>query len=466
MIKYKLLFDLHIEENAMTKRINKNIIYKAIAIVVVILLMLIPLIFVQNMIEDRDTYRKEAVSKITNSWGPNVIIAAPILNIPYLYEVSDREAQSTLRTGYAKYAPDNLNIDVKTTSQIRYIGIFQVPVFTAEMTIKGDFSELADVEARSKIEDAFISFEINSLKGISVPDFKWNDETKIFEPSKYDNTLRHQNMNRYDYYYSGDYYGAALSALSSKVNLKDNNTFELKFVIKGSGNIGFYPIAKNNKIHMSSDWQNPNFSGAFLPETKEIRSDGFDAFWDINYLASGVTPRLDKVTDAYRSVFTTSFIIPVDNYKNATRAVKYGVLFIMLTFMFCFVFEIANKKPIHPIQYLLVGFAMIVFYTLLVSISEFINFGYAYFIAAAATISLISVYVKMGIVKDMSKRQIATVALSFTFLYGLLYILLQLQDMALLYGSIGLFVALAAIMYMTKNITWYEDEDVDTDKRF
>jgi inner membrane protein len=428
-----------------------------------ILLMLIPLFFVQNMIEDRNSYKEEATSKIEDSWAPNVVLAAPVLNIPYSYEEKivsdDKTVQTILKTDYTKHAPDNLNIDVKTITQIRYIGIFQVPVFTADVTIKGDFGKISDLLPRSKIEDAFVTLEMNSLKGISVPNFSWNEETGVFGPSNYGSTLYYQKHDS-NYCYD-DYCGTSLNSLSSKVKVEENNTFELKFIIKGSSDISFYPIAKYNKIHISSDWQNPNFSGAFLPETKEIRDNGFDAFWNINYLASGIAPRLDKTANAYKSIFTTSFIIPVDNYKNATRAVKYGILFIVLTFAFCFAFEVANKKPIHPIQYLLVGFAMVIFYTLLVSISEFVNFSLAYLIASTATISLISTYAKIGIVKDMSKKEIATVVLSLVFLYGFLYILLQLQDMALLYGSLGLFAALAIIMYMTKNISWYEE---DTDK--
>ncbi|MDR3345896.1 MAG: cell envelope integrity protein CreD, partial [Campylobacteraceae bacterium] len=198
-------------------------------------------------------------------------------------------------------------------------------------------------------------------------------------------------------------------------------------------------------------------SGAFLPDTKDVTTEGFDASWDINYLASGISPRFDK-SDLTSALFTTSFIIPVDNYRSAQRAVKYGILFIVLTFAVCFAFEVAQKKPIHPIQYLLVGFAMVIFYTLLVSISEFLSFTLAYFIAAAATITLISVYAKVGIVKDMSKKQVAIVAASLVFLYGFLFILLRLQDMALLYGSLGLFIALGVIMYMTRNIGWYEEQ--------
>ncbi|MDR1554827.1 MAG: cell envelope integrity protein CreD, partial [Campylobacteraceae bacterium] len=325
----------------MTQKINKGIIYKAIAIAAMILLMLIPLFFVQNMIEDRNGYKKEATSKITDSWAPNVILAAPVLNIPYLYEektvLEDKTIQTVLKTGYAKYAPDNLDIDAKTTTQIRYIGIFKVPVFTANVTLKGEFSKI-DLVPQSKVENAFITLETNSLKGISVPDFTWNEEIKTFEPGSYGNTLYYKKDNN-NYYYN-DYNYISLNALSSKVTLEDNNTFELKFTIKGSSDISFYPIAKYNKIHISSDWQNPNFSGAFLPETKEIRDDGFDAFWNINYLASGVSPRFDK-SDLSSALFTTSFLIPVDNYRSAERAVKYGILFIVLTFAFCFAFEVA-----------------------------------------------------------------------------------------------------------------------------
>jgi inner membrane protein len=454
----------------MTKKNNRNIIDramtmgKAVAIGAMILLMLIPLNFVQSMIDDRDRYRSEAVSKITDSWGSDVVIAAPILNIPYLYEekeiTDEKTIKTTTKTGYAKYAPDDLNTEVKTTSQIRYIGIFQVPVFTAEITITGKFNNLSDMEPAGKIQDAFVSVEINNLKGISVPDFTWNKNVKVFGPNNGANTLSYvKNPKNYDNYY---YQSSNLNALISGVEVEESNEFELKFTIKGSESLSFYPIAKNNKIHMSSDWQNPNFSGAFLPEIKEIRDDGFDAFWDINYLASGISLRLDKsIVNIFESRPIASFIIPVDNYKNATRAVKYGILFIVLTFAVCFAFEVAGKKPIHPIQYLLVGFAMVIFYTLLISISEFVNFSLSYFIAAAATISLISAYIKFGIVKDMGKKQTIIVVLSLSFLYGFLYILLQLQDMALLYGSIGLFAALAAIMYIMRNINWYEEIDTE-----
>jgi inner membrane protein len=427
-----------------------------------------PLLFVEDIIYDRYKYKEEAVSKITDSWGKQVILAAPVLNIPYRYndvvEVrrDDKIAKEiSVKTGYAKYAPEDLSVDVNVSSQIRYIGIFEVPVFTADITMSGSFEKLANVEAESRFEGAFISLELKDLKGISEPVLIWNGTPQKFEPSNEGEplVLRPIDISQYERENSYiSYEGVKLGALNSKIDFKNNGgKFELKFSIKGSESISFVPLAKTNSFHMTSDWANPNFSGAFLPDSKNITDKGFEASWDINYLSSAVPPRFDR-KDLSQAQFQTSFLIPVDNYRSAERAVKYGKLFIALTFIICFVFEITSR-PIHFIQYLLVGFAMVIFYTLLISISEFINFSLAYLVAAIAVVGLITAYAKFGIAKDLSAKNIGVVALSLSFLYGYLYILLQLQDMALLYGSIGLFAALALIMYMTRNINWYEERE-------
>jgi inner membrane protein len=173
-------------------------------------------------------------------------------------------------------------------------------------------------------------------------------------------------------------------------------------------------------------------------------------------MASGIPSRLDGASLS-SSVFTVSLLVPVDNYRGAERATKYGILFIILTFLACFVFEITGKKPIHPFQYLLIGLAMAVYYILLLSISEFISFALAYLIAASATIIMITLYTKFAIIKNLTLKQTAVIGAALAALYGYLYILLQLQDMALIFGSIGLFAGLAIVMYATRNITWYEE---------
>ncbi|MDR0762708.1 MAG: cell envelope integrity protein CreD [Campylobacteraceae bacterium] len=447
----------------MRKTLNKAILFKTITIAIMILLMLIPLIFVANIINDRSRYKNEAVFKITDSWGKQVILAAPVLNIPYAYDEITETFQDnraiqklTAKTAYAKFAPHDLNVDVKINSQIRYIGIFEVPVFNADITMSG-FFETIDMPKRAFAEDAFISLETKELKGISEPVFTWNETPYKFEPGFAGNSLSLAPLLKSGDHYLSYGYNAALNSLNSKIDFKNEGSrFELKFSIKGSESISFVPLAKKNRFHMSSDWVHPSFAGAFLPDEKNITDKGFEALWDINYLSSGVPPRFDK-KDLSKTQFQTSFLIPVDNYRNAKRAEKYGILFIALTFIACFVFELANRRPIHPIQYLLVGFAMVIFYTLLISISEFIDFSLAYLLSAVAVISLIAAYAKFGIDKSLSIKNIAIIALALSFLYGYLYILLQLQDMALLYGSIGLFIALAVIMFMTRNINWYEE---------
>jgi inner membrane protein len=425
------------------------------------LLMLIPLTFVESVISDRQQYKNEAISKITDSWGSSAVIAAPILNIPYSYNevvktyTSDnKELLTTVtKTRYAKYAPAELITDIDVSLQTRYIGIFKLPVFKADITMSGYFEKNKDIQGH--LNEAFISVELNSLKGISEPVLTWDSKEQRLEPPSVGIPLSITTKNS-DYYYSNT---VALKMLNSNVDFKNNNEkFELKFSLKGSDSINFIPIAKNNLFRMHSDWTDPNFFGAFLPEERNITDKGFEALWDINYLASSVPQRLDN-KDLSDAKFGVSFLIPVDNYRNAERAAKYGILFIALTFIVCFVFEIATRRPIHPVQYLLVGFAMVIFYTLLISISEFIDFSLAYVISAAAVVSLITLYAKFGIIKDLSAKSTALVVLSLLFLYGYLYMLLQLQDMALFYGSIGLFVMLGVIMYMTRNIEWYIEEN-------
>ena len=448
----------------MAKKLNLSIIWKGLVIGVLILLMLIPLAFVKGTIKGRLEYKNEASSKITKSWGDQILIAAPILNIPYVVQYKEADSKTwSSKISYAKFSPKNLDAVVNIESSTRYIGIFKVPVFKADIIMKGNFDapqKLPD----AKENEAFISLEINDLKGISAPEFVWNGSKAEFEPSLHGAPLKinlpqvrsYSSKMSYTGYY--DYEETKnMKLLSAKITLKPGNFFELKFSVKGSNAISFVPLGKDNKFSVRSQWSNPNFSGNFLPDTKEITKDGFSAAWNINYMASGIPLRLDGA-DLSSALFTTTLLVPVDNYRAAERATKYGILFIILTFLACFVFEITSKKPIHPFQYLLAGLAMAVFYILLVSISEFIAFFYAYLIAAAAVIALITAYIKFGVMKGLTSRQTAVVALSFSVLYAYLYVLLQLQDMALIFGSVSLFIGLAIVMYATRNISWYEEQ--------
>jgi inner membrane protein len=431
---------------------------------VLMLLMLIPLAFVRGTIRGRLEYKNEAADKVAKSWGSRLLIVAPVLNIPYTAK-SDKEGKIEI-TKYKKYSPKFLDVQVNIAPQERYIGIFKFPVFVSEISMKGSFEK----PKSQGIDEAFLTLEINNLQGISTPEFAWNGVKGSFEPSSQGtpfkltlpNTSEFTTLPSYilgskKYDYERDSRNP-LKSLSAKVSFNNSDaTFDIKFNIKGSQNISFVPIAKDNKFRIRSNWTNPNFSGSFLPDVKEINDKGFDAGWNINYLASGIPRRLDE-TDISSAMFTTSLLVPIDSYRSAERAVKYGILFIILTFLACFVFEIISQKPIHPFQYLLVGLAMSVFYILLLSICEFVPFYLSYFIAVAAIIIMISLYAKFAVSKTLSIKQTLTIAGALAALYGYLYILLQLEDMALIFGSIGLFVGLAIVMYATRNISWYEEK--------
>jgi inner membrane protein len=364
-------------------------------------------------------------------------------------------------TAYLKYVPADLNADVEIAPQIRNIGIFKVPVFTAKVKMKGFFNKPDSSVSRKP--GSFISLEISDLRGIaSTPVLNWDGKKVDFENALYGNPLtvtmerayeRKGHYNERVYRHFTD--DSRLKILSAPAPLKETNmNYEIEFDIRGSNSISFVPLAKDNKFKIHSIWAHPNFIGSFLPDTREVSDKGFNANWSVNNLSSGIPAFINGYGGDFPFI-SVALMFPVDNYRNSERAVKYGILFIALTFLACFVFEIAGKEPVHPFQYLLVGLAMAVFYLLLVALSEFLGFALSYIISAAATIALITTYIRYAILRvKTGKILYATAGLG--ALYAYLYILLQLEDLSLILGTVGLFIGLAFIMYATRGINWYE----------
>ena len=228
--------------------------------------------------------------------------------------------------------------------------------------------------------------------------------------------------------------------------------FEIKYQIRGINKIYAVPGGLNNEIEIEGDWKDPSFDGDFLPSEREIAKDSFEAEWEIPAIAASslVQPKAG-----------VSFLTPVDNYRMASRAVKYAFLFLSLTFLSFFIFEIASekKKTVHQLQYLMMGAAMLVFYLLLISLSEFWPFSLAYTIAALMTIGLISTYTYFVITKKENVKFTVLITIIMALLYVFLYILLMLQDFSLLIGSFVLFLIMALVMYSTRNVEWNKDED-------
>ena len=227
--------------------------------------------------------------------------------------------------------------------------------------------------------------------------------------------------------------------------------------INGSEQLHFVPLAGNSTFSLTSTWPDPKFDGSNLPTSRNVGSQGFTAKWNFNKanLPFGTAIKdFDFKKEPF--AFGVTMIQPADQYAKTMRSVKYAILFIGLTFALFFIIEIMQQKPVHPVQYVLIGIALVIFFTLLLSISEFILFDYAYLIAAAATISLISLYAKGHF---NSLKTAGVFASLLACLYGFIFVLIRLEDTALLVGSIGLFIVLAVVMYASRKINWYGERN-------
>jgi inner membrane protein len=224
--------------------------------------------------------------------------------------------------------------------------------------------------------------------------------------------------------------------------------------LKGSENLEFIPIGKLTEVSMKSTWNNPSFFGEFLPYSREIKESGFNAEWRINHFNREYPQEWSSNKyNLYNSSFGVKLLIPVDEYQKTMRTSKYGIMIIILTFVSFFMIEIFSKKVLHPIQYLLVGLSLVIFYSILLSISEYILFQYSYIVASVLVVSIIEIYTS-SIYSSKIFGMIISVCL--ILFYGFMYIILQLQDYSLLIGNIALFLVLAAIMYSTRKVNWYE----------
>lgn len=394
---------------------EKSKMKKFCVILGVLIALLIPIGFLAGIVSGREAYKEEAVSTISSSWADAQTVQAPLLtlNLP----VKDNSA-------YKQLKPDNYNANVTISTELRKKGIFKVPVYTAEVVVKGNFKNPA-----GKLNNIKADLELN------VTDSKGFIERPKFKLMN--GNLESNNSVKYSKYLT-----------TNAVDIP----FELQYKIRGMNNFNMVPDGENNKIKISGNWDNPSFDGNFLPVSRKVENNKFEAEWSIPAIAN---------TSLESPSLGVSFLTPVDNYRMATRAVKYAFLFLVLTFLAYFIFEITSKKdsPIHPLQYLMMGIAMLIFYLLLVSLSEFIPFLSAYIIATLMILGLIGMYTYFVITKCKNKVFTFIIVGIMALLYAFLYVLLILQDLSLLFGSLGLFIIIAVIMYATRNIDWYSENN-------
>lgn len=420
------------------------------------LFLLIPLLFVQNLIQERSERKYEVDQEIANLWGSDVTFYGPILRIPYQtyenYNVTDTKTGATTIqkrafTQYAYFFPNELNnvSEVKKNESLKR-GIFNPIVFTANMKFNGNFTapnlaKLNIPEANVQWEKAAIIVKTTNLKSIkSELSIKLNDEKLLFEPQPDDKSD----------------YSVLATNLFNYADLANGKPIQFHFDIQynGSNSISFIPIGKITKVTMDSDWESPSLEGSFAANdaTKVVNKDGFHADWkilDINRTFSQQYASALPNLDDYK--FGVKLIDTVDEYQQNERVSKYGFLVIGLTFLIFFLIQSVSKINIHIFQYSMIGIALIMFYTLLISITEHSSFSLAYAIAGTAVIVMIALY-SVSILKN--KKFPLFIAAALIVLYSFIYVIIQLEDYALLVGSIGLFLILAAVMYFSRKIDW------------
>ncbi|MBT8266311.1 MAG: cell envelope integrity protein CreD [Bacteroidia bacterium] len=441
--------------------IKTSITARMIMVGALVLILLIPLIYIEELIRERSNRQQEVVNEISEKWGKEVLIYGPVLRIPYISYLEKTVTDATTKkvttetieeTNYAYFFPDSLDITTTINPEEKSRGIYTTAVYQSKMHMSGnfskpDFSEMDIKDEEILWEKSKIIMQTSNLKGV-------NDLVSI-------------HIGKSEYPFSSQYTGnnnqlinqvIMRDLISKSVSIEDlpktsNKTFNINLNINGSKQISFIPIGKETRTQIKSDWKTANFFGEFLPYNDDkLNASGFDAKWkilDINRAFS--QQHFNFLPDLRAFAFGVNFMIPVDEYQQSERSAKYGFLVISLTFLIFFLIQTLSKIPIHPFQYLMIGLALIMFYTLLVSISEHSNFLKAYLISGISVIILISLYSK-SILKNVKFPLL--IATSLTTLYAFIYVIIQLENYALLVGSIGLFVILSLVMYVSRKIDW------------
>lgn len=428
---------------------DRKLFYKILAIVGLTTLLLIPLALVEGQISERSQRQEEVQRSIANSAaGPQTLIGPVILlrtreRVPETRRDADSN-QPVTTTKIVEHtqliAPETLSIEGDAKVETRQLGIYQARLFHLDATNQSQFNvNVPSTEANERLIDAeaVLILGLSDPRGVaSNPDVLINGRHHRFGTGKP----------------AGDALPLAqLSVPLGRLELGKTHNFAVSFPLQltGTTRLSIAPTGETNTIRLKSAWPHPNFGGRFLPRERSVGADGFTARWEISHLARDFDEALKPRSGEALSV---AFVDPVNIYLQSERAVKYGILFIVLTFAGFFLTEILRRAPIHPLQYLLVGLALAIFFLLLIAFSEHMAFTAAYGIAAGACIGLITWYLAGAL---GSWRRGAAFGAGLTGLYGVLYGVLLSEDNALLMGSLLLFIALGIVMLATRRLDWY-----------
>ncbi len=409
-----------------------------------VLAMFIPLAFVDGVTDERQSYFERTVDDVARAWGGEQVLNGPYLVIPETIEIRGSELVDGKPTRVVKrerriILPARLDLVVRVEHQLRRRAIYEVPVYTAVLKVRGEFPALGRQTGIGDLERldsgaARVAIGISHTRAIGrVSEFVLGGQLRRFESGSGQQWL-----------------GSGIHAALAGYDGRTAQPFEFEIELKGTRGLGLTPVGGASEIDMTASWPHPSFNGQYLPERYDVQADGFTARWSISELARDLPASWLATGDA---PVTTGLLAsvrlfqPVTGYKTVDRSIKYGVLFIALTFITFVCFELTLGFRIHPVQYGVVGLALVLFYLTLLSLSEHLPFGAAYGLATLLLTSMIAWYVKS---LSGSAALMGSTALVIGGLYGVLYVLLRLETFALLLGTAVLLLGLAGLMYATR----------------
>ena len=464
------------EKKEKRKKFTQGYIFKIIILFGFILILLLPMTcMIRGIIYERNETAYSAEKGIMEAWGSELIAAGPFVVIPGIR--TEQNITKTERDGEKieiierpfnlVLTPDKLDIRSNFKTEVRKRGIFSVPLFSGEMVFSGTFNPETALSSLLHNEKVYFNqveliIVLDSQKGIrGIDKALWNDNALgqdwelFFQPGNRGLSLSGVFADSSPYksnYINSGIYAAVPYFANSEM------TFDIGISIQGGQLARFLPIGQDSHIEIYADWASPSFQGAFLPGSMNITDKGFDAAWDISYLSrdiplfwknDGLELSRHGFTDSF---FGVDFFRAIDTYSLNTRAVKYAILFLVVPFLTLFLLEIFTKKKIHPVPYLLSGIANIIFYLLLLSLSEQIYFYLAYLTASVSVTVLLTLYSR-SLLSSWNKSWY--MGLTSAFSYVLLYAVLNSESYALLIGSVMAFAVIALVMFLTRRLDWY-----------
>ena len=429
--------------------LKASISIRLLTIGLLILLLLIPVSMVQELIKERHERQEEAIKEVSDKWGSAQTLLGLVLTVPYttsskVYNNDGEMIKWVESRAYTHFLPDQLNIECEILPEMRYRGIYEVTVYRSKMKISGIFSPPSFEDWKIPVEDilweeASVAFGLSDLRGIQEEvTLHWGNNIYGFKPGiESDEVIQ--------------------KGISTRILIPPSSNepwdFSLDLSINGSTSLSMVPLGKSTRVKLNSSWPSPSFDGAFLPDYRTIGQEGFHAAWEVlNLNRSYPQSFRGTVQGIYESAFGVNLWVPADDYQQTMRAAKYASLFIALTFLLFFFVQLLNGLRIHPVQYVIVGLALCVFYTLLIALSEHLSFGLSYLMGSVTIILMITLFAH-----SFSKKRKLTQVIGgiLILLYAFIYLIIQIEDYALLVGSLGLLSVLAITMYLSRKIDWH-----------